>query len=226
MKKRRGIVFTVMLALIMLFALPVGAQAAGKNLKKSGVPFDLKPNQAVSCQAYFADVGLKKETAKLTDFKITDAKKSGYKQLKFTVTFQRNHSWTKSEVHKAANSKHCQKTGSILGSCYYALVDYNTGACLAAKNKYDVTVKASDWETLNEKTYTDAHGCYVTIRDIRRTVTVTYPASYKGLCLGVGGETRMESAATKKFWKGKLSFKKTELCKDAKKYAAFMRVTK
>ena len=55
---------------------------------------------------------------------------------------------------------------------------------------------------------------------------MTYPSNYKGLCIGLGGVTKLsETSKDKKFNKGKVSFNKTSLySKKDKSIAHFMRV--
>ena len=92
------------------------------------------------------------------------------------------------------------------------------------KNLISETVKA--WTHSKSTTYKDEDGCWVRLHNSTVTFKVTYPSNYKGLCIGLGGITKLsETSKDKKFSNGKVSFNKTSFySKKDKSVAHFMRV--
>ena len=127
-----------LLAVVMAFGgifLPSRVEAASKpHMKTVNVKWDLKKNKTVTYKTRCAGLGMVKQKAKITDYKIRDSKKKGYKELTFTmkVTYQWNMS--KNQVHKIANSPESLqgKRGIMF---FWALVDYDSGKCLAKKTR-------------------------------------------------------------------------------------------
>lgn len=233
-KKIMATIVTFVFVLEAAFALgePVNAEAATKNyMKKVNVNWDLKKNKSVTFKTKYAGIGMKKQKAKITNYKIKNSKKKGYKELTFTLSFSRQWNVKASEVHKIANSDYCQKTGQIGAGCYYAIVDYNTGKTLEKENKYNVTVE-KELKSQTPKYYycyhQDGYYEWVCISNGSMEIKVTYPKNYKGLCIGIGGKTTLaETKNDTKFWNGKVPFGKTTYySKKDKSIAHFMRVTK
>lgn len=221
-----------LLAVVMAFGgifLPSRVEAASKpHMKTVNVKWDLKKNKTVTYKTRCAGLGMVKQKAKITDYKIRDSKKKGYKELTFTmkVTYQWNMS--KNQVHKIANSPESLqgKRGIMF---FWALVDYDSGKCLAKKNKKKVVAEYGDWVYSPLKYYYDDDGCWVSLpKNGSLKVKVTYPKDYKGLCIGIGGSTELvQTAKDKKFFEGKAVFGKTSYySKKDKSVAHFMRVTK
>lgn len=202
------------------------AQAASKPyMKTANVKWDLKKNKTVTYKTKYVGIGMKNQKAKISDYKIKNSKKKGYKELTFTVKWTRQWKLKNNEIHKMAYSN---IDTSIGGESYYAVVDYNTGKSLEKKNKQKVTVKQIGKPKYQAKYYYDKDGCYVWISNITKKVKVTYPKNYKGLCIGVGGSTSLKNTKNDtKFWNGKVAFKKTSYYSSKDKSVAhFMRVTK
>lgn len=203
------------------------AKAASKpHMKSLKINWDLQKNKTIPFTTVIAGVGKKTFGAKISNYKITNAK-NGYKKLTFTVTYTNIWKPTKEEVHKAANSVYVLENDSVGAGYYCAVVDYNTGYSLGPDNDLGVTVHAGGWKTLNSRTYKDDHGCWVEFYKTRIKMTVIYPKDYKGLCIGVGGYNQLgDSGADNLFWMGKKPFGKSNYYKKGKASSHFMRVTK
>lgn len=229
---KRGISLLVAaaLALCMLGAIPGTAPeaqaASGSHMKSLNLKWDLKKNKAVKCTEPFAAIGKKPVTVKIKNYKVTQAKKKGYKKLTFTVEWKRSWTPTKTQVHKAVNSSYREETGSVGGGYWYAITDYATGIDLETPNKLDVTVKAGEFKFSNYKKVTDSDDCWWRLpRTCTKKVIVTYPADYKGLCIGVGGYNLKNSTKTDEaFWNGEKPFGKTSYYKKGKTNSHWMRV--
>lgn len=222
--------FLLMLAIATCFAfMPVQVQAAQKAYMKSvNVKWDFKKNKTISFKTKYAGLGMMKRDVKMTNYKIKNSKINGYKELTFTLKFSYIPKMSGTQVHKCVNSREFSKYNSIGGDFCYAIVDYNTGKSLTANKNMDVYVQSSTWVYSPKKYYYDSHGCWIGTCSYSKTIKVTYPKNYKGLCIGVCGNTVLKD--TKKddtFWDGKTAFGKTTYYdKKDKSVAHFMRVTK
>lgn len=217
--------FTTMLALAFaILALnPQTTSAASKPvMKKVNVKWDLKNNKTVTYKTKYSGIGMIKQKAKISNLKIKNSKtKEGFKECTFTVKFTRKWKMSDSQIHKIADS------GVVAGDvgCYF--IDYNSGKNLTTSNKYDVTVEVvKDWTYSKTTKYSDPHGCWVTLSNPSIKFKVTYPKDYKGLCIGLGGMTKLKATKNDtKFWYGKNTFAKTSYySKKDKSIAHFMRV--
>lgn len=209
--------------------MPVQVQAAQKSHMKSvNVKWDLKPNKTITYKTKFAGLGMMKMDAKISKYKIKNSKIKGYKELTFTLKFSCIPKMSGTLVHKCVYSREFSKYNTIGADFCYAIVDYNTGKSLTANNNMDVYVQSGTWVYSPKKYYYDSHGCWVSTRSYTRTVKVTYPKNYKGLCIGVCGNTVLkDTAKDNAFWNGKTTFGKTTYYdKKDKSVAHFMRVTK
>lgn len=207
-------------------ALPVKA-ASKAYMKGASVKWDLKKNKNITYKTKFAGIGMKKQTVKMSDYKMKNSKKKGYKELTFTLNFTSKWNMTAEQVHNLIKSNEFKKTNNVGGYHYFAVVDYNTGKNLEKKNKQKVTVERN-WINSKPTTYKDRDGCYVNLVNARVKVKVIYPRTYKGLCIGTGGSTSINDTKNDtKFWNGKAAFGKTTFySKKDKSVAHFMRVTK
>ncbi len=228
-KRKKGVV-AVILAFACLFAMiPVRTQAATKNyMSKLNVKWDLKKDKTVTYKSVYAGIGMKKQKAKVTDVKIKNSSKKGYKELTFTVKFTLKWNMKAEEVHKLVNSDYARShKGALGGYRWYTVVDYDTGTNLEGKNSCNVTVsRTQNWKYSKAKKYRDSDGCEAYIKDASIKVKVIYPSSYKGLCIGVGGSTKLGGGKNDaKYWKGSVPFGKTSyVSKKDKAVAHFMRV--
>lgn len=220
----------MVLAFVCLFAaIPVQTQAATKNyMSKLNVKWDLKKDKTITYKSVYAGIGMKKQKAKVTDVKIKNSSKKGYKELTFTVKFTLKWDMKANEVHKLVNSDYARShKGALGGYRWYTVTDYDTGANLEGKNSYHVTVtRPQNWKYSKAKKYRDSDGCEAYIKDASIKVKVIYPSTYKGLCIGVGGSTKLGGSKNDaKYWKGSVPFGKTSyFSKKDKSVAHFMRV--
>lgn len=227
--KRKKSVLAMILAFACLFAvIPVQTQAATKAyMSKLNVKWDLKKDKTVTYKSVYAGIGMKKQKAKITNVKVRDSSKKGYKEMTFTVKYTMKWNMKADEVHAAVNSAYFKKNKSLGGYRWYTVVDYDTGANLEGKNKHDVTVtRTQNWKYSSAKKYYDKDGCWAEIGNASIKVKIVYPASYKGLCIGVGGSTKLGGTKDDaKYWKGSVPFGKTSyFSKKDKTVAHFMRV--
>lgn len=203
------------------------AHAATKPYMKTlKLKWDLKKNKTLKITEPWAGIGKQPATVTLKNFKITKAKKEGYKKLTYKVVIKRTWNPTKSKVHKLVNNNYWWETESFGGGVWGAQVDYKTGQNLEAENDFGVTVKTGGWKHSNYKKAKDWHGCWVKYpRTISATVTITYPEDYKGLCIGIGGSNLKQSTkADDAFWQGAKKFGKTSYYKKGKANSHWMRV--
>lgn len=233
--------FTACALAVGLMALPAvapEAQAATKKttttkasttkktstavMAKLKLRWSLKADKKLSITEPYAGVGAKKSTIVMKNYKVRASKnKPGYKVLSFDVVRTLGWAPTKKQVHKIMNSDYYVDTDSVGGGIYVAVVDRTTGKSLAVKgNKQKVTVRSSEWTFSNPtKMITDEDRCHSLAlwKKSKIHVSVTYPSSYKGLCIGVGGyNKKVETKADTQFWQGKTSFKNTSFYKSAK----------
>lgn len=197
-----------------------------KSMKDIKVSWDLKADKEIPIKYTYAGVGKKKASMKITNYKVTNDKKKGYKKLTFTVNFTRKWTPTTKEVHKILNSDETQLYQTIGGEYVYGIVDYKTGYDLEQHNDMDVTVKAGKWKATSKK-YTDSDGCWMNLtKKASCKVTVTYPKDYDGLCIFVGGGNTLEVDAYEDngFWDGIYAFNTTSLYIEGKKNTHWMRV--
>lgn len=210
---------------VFVFNTQTVSAASKPVMKNANVKWDLKNNKTVIYKTAYAGIGMKKQKAKITNMKIRDSKtKKGYKECTFKIKYTRKWKMTGSEVHKFVNS--VQDAGGGLAG--FKIVDYNSGKSLNVNgNKHDVTVVLEkDWTDSTPTKYSDSDGCWVKNTNVSVGVKIIYPKNYKGLCIGVGGSTKLKRTNNDiKFSNGKVSFTKTSFCsKKDKTITHFMRV--
>ena len=160
-----------------------------KNYMKSlKLKWDLKKN-GKKLTVKRKTITVKARTGKVW---IDDYKKKTLKNGKIQVTFKghwyfKNNKFTKKQVHKiVTTSKKKYKCSNMNTAPFFAFVDYNTGTSLEKSNKYGVKVTyrySDDWISICK----DKHGHTAgSARYADITVKITYPKSYKGLCIGLG----------------------------------------
>ncbi|MCH5268467.1 MAG: hypothetical protein J1E62_09000 [Lachnospiraceae bacterium] len=211
------------------------AAAGTSYMKALGVNWDLKNNASVSFTEYYIGIGDQNYTAKITNYKLADAKKSGYKQLTFDLTIQSNWSPSQSQINKMVNTMNEKNVDSVGEGYYYTVVDYNTGTNLEKKNNYNVTVKKPKADVKQEEHTAAIGNTDWTIGLVKsaksKGVTVTFPEDYDGVSIVVGGGNALNSGAYNdlkqkddSFWDGKTAFGETSYYKKGKKNSHWMRV--
>ena len=189
MKKLAAIVLALAVVVTFVPATTSTAFAASKpDMKKANVKWDLKNNKTLKFKTNWYELGEKTHTVKMTDFKVTKAKKKGYKKCTFTLTFKRKINPTKKQVRKMG--EFAGEWGTIGGSFYYTVVDYKTGKCLEGKNDKNVKVTDSGWEYSDYVKKTGKNGTWIRYPKTSTVkVKIIYPKDYKNLAIGVGGYT-------------------------------------
>ena len=211
-------------------ALADEAHAAAKKpyMKTLKVKWDLKKGKKVKITSKWAGAGKQQATAVVKSLKTTKAKKAGYKKTTVTIEFYQTFKPTKKQVHKMVNNSFFNKYGHFGNNIAYVVADYNTGKSLETNKKNGITVQRSSWRHSKQKTYRDSDGCYVyfpTKTSVK--VTITYPKSYKSLCLGITGNNKIFDSSTKtdeKFWNGKIPFGKSTYYTTGKTNSHWMRI--
>ena len=169
-------------------------------MSKLPIKWDLKNNKKVTCQYYVNPSIYKNGSVTIKDVKTTKGKKNN--KVTFTVQWDRPNSLAKTEVARIRDSF----TGYGFGY-YYSVVDYQTGECLEGENAYGVKVKAGKWKESNEKTFSDGSWWFSYPTKVTVKVTITYPKTYKDLCVVAGGQGDPDKA--NQFYDGKITFDKT-----------------
>ena len=186
---------------LIIGVVPVLAETA--DMEKANVSWDLVPDKPVTIYTRF--VGLEKYIPVefvITDFEHIKAMK-GKNKLSFHITFTNNFVPTDEEIQIAG--LHC--SGCYLGYC---VNDYTSGLNVEEKNKYDVTVKVSE-EVRDKVEYKADDGTKLSfIKKLVYQLTIEYPESYDGLCIGATGRTEASDwEPESEYWEGKLPFSKT-----------------
>lgn len=171
--------------------------ATKAHMKELGVPFDLKLNKKVTIKQASV-IGHYNSEGKITKYEVKDAKKTGYKQANIVVTIDHTNSLTQKQVQKLADE------GGSLGDDFLSIVDYNTGENLELKGNSKKVTWNVDVKILGKKKYKTTEGEYTLYKN-QYTLKITYPKTYKGLCLVVGGTTSTEYVEAA-YDKGKVPF--------------------
>ena len=204
------------------------AHAAEKPyMKKIGVKFDLKKNKEVKSKEKVVGVGNKNLKITVKNYK-TAKLKNGKKKTTFTVVYDRSFKPTKKQVHKMNRSY----DGTLFGGFWVDVVDYSTGSFdESVMDELGVSVKLSKWKYSKNKKFKDGDGCWVKYPlRAQVKVTITYPASYKGLCLGVGANSYFNPEGSTAYkvnqahFEGKRPFGKTYMYKKGKTNSHWMRI--
>lgn len=221
MNRTKRCLAPVLLLLCLLLAIPVSGKTLGSM---KGVTWDLKPKKIITYYTYVGGVGFIKQKAKVTNLSSAVSSKSGYATLRLEVSFTRQVSLKTSQIKKIC-SYYKNNSVALNPRCCYIVADYKSGKCLMNDNDKGVTVGRASWVYSGEKTYKSGSRS-VTIRNASMSVTIEYPLTYKGMCIGVGGwSTIEESEADEAFWSGEIPFWKAKgKYSTKKKVCHFMRM--
>jgi hypothetical protein len=184
----------------------------------------------VKSKEKFAAVGDKAMKITVKNYKTTKLK-NGKKKTTFTIVYAQPFKPSKRQVHKMAN----YYLGVFRGGYYFSVVDYSTGLSIAndsdLSKELGVTVKYSDWKYSGTKKYKDNDGCWVRYSSkVSTKVSITYPADYKGACLGVGANSYVYQEGSpcgkvnQAHFDGKRPFGKTYMYKRGKTNSHWMRI--
>lgn len=196
-KRLSAVLAIAMLLTCFAYAQPVNAASKG-DMQKANVKWDLKNNKTLKFKTKWSSLGTKTSTVKMTNYKVKNAKKKGYKQCTFTLTYTRpdlkmksgqinDMFFLSSEMEMGGLSS---DNGPFGGGFWYTVVDYKTGKCLEGKNDKKVTVTRSDWKYSKKVTKTSSDDLSIWYyRKATVNVKIIYPKNYKNLAIGVGGYT-------------------------------------
>lgn len=238
-------VFCLALCPALAFASPLGAasldggdagstlQTTGsKNMKARGVKFDLKVGKPVTCYKTYKGVGKIRYTATVSKVKVIK-NDDGTKTATITMT----HKLKKNPTSKQVNAffKTLTQHGSmkaIEAPLWDHFVDYKTGKSLECPESVrGVTWEIVSYKNVPTKTYRASNGARFYLKK-KSTLQykITFPKSYRGLCIGMGCGTVAYNDMNK-YDRGyanaaspKYTYFKTTLFKNEKKSNHFMRV--
>ncbi|MEY8459926.1 hypothetical protein AALA69_02200 [Eggerthellaceae bacterium 24-137] len=234
MLKKSACLLTAVALSATMVALPAAAEEAHAAerpyMKTLKLKWDLKKNKAVKSKEKFVGLGNKNLKITVKNYKTTKLK-NGKKKTTFTIVYNRSFKPTKKQVHKMCDSYEVD----WLGDYYFSVADYSTGLSLEEgsdlSKELGVTVKNSGWKYSGTKKYKDNDGCWVRYPSkISIKVSITYPADYKGLCLGVGAHNYLYqegspiSKVNQAYFNGKRPFGKTYMYKKGKTNSHWMRI--
>lgn len=214
--KDRSLLAKLLIALLVAFALlisPLGAtEAYAKSLKASGVKFT-KEGRVINSKTWWGGAGLQNCTYTVKSIKIKKAKKAGYKTA--TIILEIREKWTPNNQQVISMANYGDDDGELEDGWIWAfVVDGKTGEYLDNKRgakKYGITCKTTGWHYLNEWRYTASDGSWVEFPRLKRLkYTITYPKSYKNLCVGIGvGQRKYNESAMNKFEAGRVTYAKS-----------------
>ena len=208
-KYNKKIIAFLLAVFCVVGMVQVPVKAATKPVMKSvNMKWDLKNNKSVTYKTTFYQMNSKGKKlknleksgkAKLSNYKITKEKDKN--KLTFTVEFTYPTNYTKKMVDQI--NYFWMNGGENAGGTYYiALVDYETGECLSAKNSQGVKVKFDKWKySKKTKSYKGSKKYFEFVHSLTSSckVTVTYPKNYKNLCILVGGYSEPMGICSYKF---------------------------
>ena len=210
---------------LVLFFILVATPVSAKNLgTMKGISWDLKLNKPVTYYTYVGGAGYIKQKATLTRMNFISSSESGYVKLYINVNYTRQTALNAKQIHKIC-SYYNNSSVTFSPRCYYTVVDYSTGKSLMNSNPRGVKVDRASWVQSGSKTY-KAGSDSVTIANTSMSVYILLPISYKNMCLGIGGWSKLtESTMDQSFWSGTVPFWKAKSkYSTSKKIAHFTRV--
>ncbi|MCM1157591.1 MAG: hypothetical protein NC300_02770 [Bacteroidales bacterium] len=185
-------------------AAAVDETASGKEaapvMKSRNLSWDLKKNKAVrfstdnvmynkSKRKYYSS----KKTGTVTMKNFKKVSKGDNYKVTFTLVYKLPANFSRKEVNGVANAG---DVGDVFGTWYfYGAYDYQTGEGLLNKqNSCNVKVKPGKWKHSAKETFYGTNGAwYSRYKNSSIKLTITYPKSYKGLCILAGGYRKCDS---------------------------------
>lgn len=219
MNRKRNQFRSVLLAVICLVLAFGTMQVQARDMKtetQGTVRWGYKTNKKLVYFSYWGGVGMIKQNVKVSKWK-DKALGNGRRQLSFQLTFIRKKKPTARQLINAATYytvNHPEMDTSP--RCYFAVVDYATGMSLEDPyNPYGVRVTRSKWKVSAPTTYR-TKGYSISMRNTSVSISIEYPASYKNLCIGFGGQNRIRTTSNDQlFWDGVFTFWQTDSYRSA-----------
>ena len=218
-KKKLQAVILMAICLALAFGT-VQVQARDMKSETAGtVRWGYKTNKNLVYWSYWGGVGMIKQNVKVTKWKDRWSGNAGRRRLTFTLTFTRKKKPTAKQLINAATYytiNHPELDTSP--GCYFAIVDYETGISLEdPKNPYGVIVTHSNWRLSGKTTY-KTKGYSISMQNTSVNVAIEYPASYKNMCIGFGGQNRVITTSNDRlFWDGIFTFWQTDSYRSAQR---------
>ena len=248
-KKIFGILFSFCICMVM--ATTVFA-AKDVSMKKTKVKWDLKPNKTYTVKSKYFNVGNQNIAIKIKNYKKKSVG-SKYKVTFDVIMDLTVFHPTKKQVHKMIQGSNKYDTDTVGGWCECYIVDYKSGKNLNWTDDYydwewnpweeydyyedgdhydkmrpnikGLKIKEKLVKEYGRKNYYDDDGCHVWLDCQKWHYTITYPKSYKGLCVGIGGcQTLFSNKTEEKFCFGIMPFSKLTDYKKKKTNWHFMRI--
>lgn len=217
MKRSRKLRWILLIAACFMLLTGAASVHAQTMKQTSGITWGLKTKKKYTYYSYWGGVGMIPQNFTVTKWKDRWA---GYysgsdrmRRLTFRITFIRKKKPTASQLIKAStyyNVEHPDLT-STSPRCYYTVVDFRDGISLEdPANPYKVRVYNSGWKQGAATTYR-TKGYSISMCNTSVDVTIDYPASYKYMCIGIGGTTSPYATESEKlFWDGIYPFWMTD----------------
>ena len=247
LKCETSVLKVLIIVLCLCLCTPFSVFAASKtSMQRTKVKWDLKPKKTYRVKTSYYNVGMQDADITIIHYKKT--KNKGNYTVNFDVLFDLTvFNPTNQQIHDIVEGTNYNATSTIGGICECYIVDYDSGKNLdwsfncnenvwnpwdypnesygEMRTNQDVTVKSRLSRDYGNQTYQDDHGCYILIGKQKYHYSITYPASYKGLCIGIGGCSRILSDAKyEKFNYGILPFAKLNDYIEAPKNFHFMKI--
>lgn len=157
------------------------------QMKKVNVSWDLKKNKAVDFimdSVTYDSTNIKKGKVTLKNLKKT----SVGDKYKLTMSFVYDLPVDFSKKEVAGINKLYQEMGIAGPSWFFGVYDYQTGENLEYSNSYKVKVKSGEWKYEYGNKISGSDGSsFQPAKKSTVNVTITYPKTYKDLCIMAGG---------------------------------------
>ena len=238
-------VFIIIICLCLCVPSNVNAES-NISMRKTKVKWDLKPKKTYRVKTSYYNVGMQDADITISHYKKT--KSDNYYTINFDVLYDLTvFNPTNQQIHDIVQGMNYNATSTIGGICECYVVDYDSGKNLDWSfscnenvwNPWDypnenynkmrankgVTVNSRLTREYGQQTHQDDDGCYIYYGKEQYHYSITYPVTYKGLCIGIGGSSRIISDMKyEKFGYGIFPFAKLNDYVDSPKNFYFMKV--
>ena len=217
-KKHLRAVLLLMICMLMAFG-SARVQAGNMKSETNGtVKWGFKFGKTLTYYSWWGGVGMIRQNVKVTNWK-DKAIGSGRRRLSFKLTFIRKKKPTAKQLVDAATyyTVYHPEIDDTSPDCYFTVVDYDTGMSLEdPQNPYGVRVTHGKWRKSLGTTYkTKGYGLTMTNASVK--VKIEYPASYKGICIGIGGSNNISPTSNDNlYWDGIFPFWMTDSYRSAR----------
>lgn len=217
-KKHLRAVLLLMICMLMAFG-SARVQAGNMKSETNGtVKWGFKFGKTLTYYSWWGGVGMIRQNVKVTNWK-DKAIGSGRRRLSFKLTFIRKKKPTAKQLVDAATyyTVYHPEIDDTSPDCYFTVVDYETGMSLEdPQNPYGVRVTHGKWRKSLGTTYkTKGYGLTMTNASVK--VKIEYPASYKGICIGIGGSNNISPTSNDNlYWDGIFPFWMTDSYRSAR----------